>query len=363
MKGQHQTTVLICDGAAERRHRTSAMLREQHDIDEAADGAALLRLARGLPRPDVIVLDAAVAEPFALVRQLKADPDTAGIPLLLAFDAVEAPALEARALAAGVADVLVYPFAAETLRARVARELRLREAQALLRHEVHLVDHLVAERTRTATQMADAVIWALATLAERRDSESPNHLHRIQHYVATLARHLQTQPRFAHELTDAHIELLFQAAPLHDIGKAAIPDAILQKPGRLTAEEFETVKLHTVYGRDAIDSVAQAAGSDSTFLRFAREITYSHHERFDGSGYPQGLAGDAIPVAARLLAVADVYDALISRRVYKPAFTHETAVELIRQGSGEHFDPDIVDAMLATEADFLAITQRFHDPH
>jgi putative two-component system response regulator len=183
----------------------------------------------------------------------------------------------------------------------------------------------------------------------------------MQHYVAALARRLQQHPRFAHELPDEHITLLFQAAPLHDIGKAAIPDAILQKPGKLTPEEFDVVKLHTVYGREAIDGVCAALGGDSTFLRFAREITYSHQERYDGSGYPEGLAGEAIPVSARLLAVADVYDALISRRVYKPAFTHETAVELIRQGSGEQFDPDVVDAMLAIEEEFQAIAQRFGD--
>jgi putative two-component system response regulator len=366
MKGHHASTVLIGDGVEQRLLGTAALLQDQYDIRMATDGAALLRQARGLPRPGVIVLDAGLDAPFELVRQLKADPDTAGIALLLAFDAADAGALEGRAFAAGVADVLARPFAPETLQARVARELRLRKAQALLKHEVHLVEHLVEEGTRSAAQLADAVIWALATLAERRDRESPNHLHRIAHYVATLARRLQHQPRFAHELADAHIALLFQAAPLHDIGKATIPDAILQKPGRLTPEEFEVVKLHTLHGREAIDGMAAALGpaaAGNPLLRFAREITYSHHERFDGSGYPQGLAGDAIPVSARLLAVADVYDALISRRVYKPAFTHETAVELIRQGSGEHFDPDIVDAMLATEAAFLAISRRFHDPH
>jgi putative two-component system response regulator len=296
-------------------------------------------------------------------RQLKGDPDTAGIALLCTYAAEEGAALEARLFAAGAADVLPRPFALETLLARVGRELRLREAQSLLKHQSHLVEHLVAERTRELRGMTDAVIWALAMLAEQRDGETPHHLHRVQHYVAVLARRLQQHPRFAHELPDHHIDLLFQTAPLHDIGMAAIPDAILHKPGKLTPEEFDIVKRHTEYGRAALDEVGRALGTDNTFLRFAREITYSHQEKFDGSGYPQGLAGDAIPVSARLLAVADVYDALISRRVYKPAFLHETAMELIRQGSGEHFDPDVVDAMLAAEEEFMVIAHRFQDEH
>jgi putative two-component system response regulator len=146
---------------------------------------------------------------------------------------------------------------------------------------------------------------------------------------------------------------------LHDIGKVRIPDAILLKPGRLSPEEFEVMKLHTVHGRDAIAAVERELGFSNAFLRFAREITYSHQERYDGSGYPQGLAGDAIPVAARLVAVADVYDALVSERVYRPAFTHETAIELIRQGSGEQFDPDVVDALLAAEARVMDIVRRY----
>lgn len=363
MNGPHKAIVLIGDGTAQQLIHTGSALQERHDIRLAADGDAVLRLARQLPRPDLLLLDASLADPplFDVCRQLKADPDTARIPLLLTHVPADDPEFELRAFAAGATDVLPRPFAAPTLLARVGRELRLREAQSLLKHQSHLVEHLVAARTAELTRMTNAVIWALAALAERRDNETPGHLHRMQHYVAALARQLQEHPRFAHELPDEHIALLFQAAPLHDIGKAAIPDAILNKPGKLTPEEFEIVKLHTVYGREAIDGVRAALGEDNTFLRFAREITWSHQEWFDGTGYPQGLAGDAIPISARLLTVADVYDALVSRRVYKPAFTHETAVELIRQGSGEHFDPDVVDAMLAIEAEFMAIAERFRD--
>jgi putative two-component system response regulator len=172
---------------------------------------------------------------------------------------------------------------------------------------------------------------------------------------------LRDHPRFRAVLSDDNIDLLYKSAPLHDIGKVGVPDRILLKPGKLDAEEFELMKLHTVYGRDAILAVEKHLGGSNGFLTFAREIAYSHQEKWDGSGYPQGLQGDAIPVSARLMAVADVYDALISRRVYKPAFSHEEAVGIMRQGHGTHFDPDILDAFLQIEEDFRAIAHRYRD--
>jgi putative two-component system response regulator len=199
----------------------------------------------------------------------------------------------------------------------------------------------------------------MASLAESRDPDTGNHLRRTQHYVAALARELRFHPRHAKELSDENIALLYKAAPLHDIGKVGVPDSILLKPGKLTDDEFAIMKRHTVYGRDAIAGVERTLGGSNQFLRYAGEIAYSHHEYWDGSGYPQGLAGHAIALAARLMAVADVYDALISQRPYRPAFTHETAVELIRQGSGQHFDPDVVDAMLAVEEKFKTIAAQF----
>ena len=209
--------------------------------------------------------------------------------------------------------------------------------------------------------MQDATIMAMATLAESRDSNTSSHLRRTQLLFTALARELRFHARFSLELNDENIALMSKAAPLHDIGKVAIPDAILMKPGRLTPDEFNIMKLHTVHGRDAIADVEKTLGGSNPFLRYAREITYSHQEKWDGSGYPEGLRGEQIPLAARLMAVADVYDALISKRVYKPAFTHETAVELIRQGRDEHFDPDIVDAMLVIEERFRAIGAEFPD--
>jgi putative two-component system response regulator len=179
--------------------------------------------------------------------------------------------------------------------------------------------------------------------------------------VKALAWKLSTHPRFSSFLTSQNINLLFKSAPLHDIGKVGIPDRILLKPGRLTPEEFEIMKTHTTLGRDAIAHAEQELGADVEFLTLAKEIAYSHQEKWDGSGYPQGLAGDQIPISARLMAVADVYDALISRRVYKDAMPHEQAVDIIKQTSGRHFDPDVVDAFLAIEENFRAIALTYGD--
>jgi putative two-component system response regulator len=183
--------------------------------------------------------------------------------------------------------------------------------------------------------------------------------------VRVLADRLRDHPRFEEVLTEEHVDLLYKSAPLHDIGKVGVPDSILLKPGRLTEEEFEVMKLHTIYGRDAIRA-AEGKLEDlpsQSFLRFAREIAYSHQEKWDGTGYPEGLSGDDIPFSARLMALADVYDALISRRVYKPAFTHEEAVRIIGEGRGSHFDPDLVDAFLEAEQEFREIAQQYADAH
>lgn len=207
----------------------------------------------------------------------------------------------------------------------------------------------------------DVTILAMAALAETRDSDTGNHLRRTQHYVRALARKLSVHPRFSAVLTPKNIGMIFKSVPLHDIGKVGLPDRVLLKPGKLTEEEFEIMKTHTTLGRDAIVQAEQAVGVELDFFTFAKEIAYSHQEKWDGSGYPQGLAGEQIPVSARLMAVADVYDALISRRVYKAAMSHEDAVAIIAQTRGRHFDPDVVDAFLALQDTFHAIAIAFSD--
>ena len=208
----------------------------------------------------------------------------------------------------------------------------------------------------------DVCIHSLATLAETRDNETGGHIIRTQNYIKALAQALQKQAKFAQQLDDDTIELLYKSAPLHDIGKVGIPDSILQKPSKLTDEEFATMKQHAEIGYQALQKAQGQLGNNS-FLRIAGEISLTHHEKWDGSGYPKGLVGDQIPLSGRLMALADVYDALITKRVYKPAFSHAKAVSIISEGSGSHFDPDVVAAFLENVDTFAQIAEQFKDDH
>ncbi len=224
--------------------------------------------------------------------------------------------------------------------------------------------NIMVERIRDHTEeikrTRDATILTLASLAETRDNETGAHILRTQRYVKVLAEQLRDHPRFSGRLDGDAIELMYKSAPLHDIGKVGIPDAILLKPGKLTDQEFEIMKTHSEIGSEAL-KVAEAELGSNDFLRLAREISLSHHEKWDGSGYPGGLKGEAIPISGRLMAVADVYDALISKRVYKPAFPHEKAMEIIFEGRGKHFDPDVIDALKARVDDFREIASTYTD--
>ena len=206
----------------------------------------------------------------------------------------------------------------------------------------------------------DASILALASLAETRDNETGAHILRTQRYVKVLAEHLSSHPDFSAVLNFETIELLYKSAPLHDVGKVGIVDSILLKPGKLTDDEFVIMKTHAQLGSDALLVAEEQMGSNS-FLRYAREIALTHHEKWDGSGYPNALRGDDIPLSGRLMALADVYDALLSKRVYKPAFSHEQAKEVILKGRGSHFDPRVVVAFEACEMEFVAIAEQFRD--
>lgn len=234
------------------------------------------------------------------------------------------------------------------------------EFGVIARHTNQTIEALQT-RTREVELMQDATILALASLAETRDNETGAHILRTQQYVKVLAGHLKNHPRFAPVLTESMIDLIYKSAPLHDAGKVGIPDAILLKPGRLSDDEFDVMKQHPMIGSQALTS-AQATLGSSSFLSVACEIMETHHEKWDGSGYPNGLAGDDIPVSGRLMALADVYDALISARVYKPAFSHEKARDIIVEGSGSHFDPDVVQAFLALEDTFQEIAATFSKP-
>jgi adenylate cyclase len=214
----------------------------------------------------------------------------------------------------------------------------------------------VRQRTLDLVEAQDTIIFSMSALTETRDKETGGHIKRTRRYVETLARQLATMPRY-HELDELTIELLAKSAPLHDIGKVGIPDSILHKPGELSEQEYEIMKSHTLIGVHALTRTIGGTEhpEQHDFLHFARQMIEAHHERWDGSGYPHGLRGEEIPLAGRLMALADAYDAMVSRRVYKQEYPHEEALEIIRKNAGKLFDPDVVTAFLARKEDFLRI--------
>jgi putative two-component system response regulator len=327
----------------------------------AEDGEDGIESARA-GSPDLILLDAMMPgiDGFETCRRLKADPRTRDIPVIF-LTALAQTDQKLAGFDVGGADYVTKPLQHKELLARIRTQLENYAARKILRDHNATLELEVAQRTQELSAMQDVIIQCMASLAETRDNETGNHIRRTQHYVKALALALQHHERFAAALSGNAIELLYKSAPLHDIGKVGIPDAILLKPGRLTFEEFEIMKTHTTLGRDTLRAAERMLDTENSFLRFACEIAYSHQEKWDGSGYPEGLIGDAIPMSARLMAVADVYDALISKRVYKPAFTHEEAAAQLRKGRGTHFDPDVVAAFEQVENEFKTIAARYQD--
>ena len=237
----------------------------------------------------------------------------------------------------------------------------LRNTELQLRDLNNNLETLVDKRTKELYLTQDITIMCLAGISEVRDPETGAHIDRTRTYVRALAEHLKEHPKYREFLSGRMVDLLYKSAPLHDIGKVGVPDSILLKPGKLTDDEFDIMKLHTDFGARALEKAVESLGFDS-FLDVGMEIAQSHHEKWDGSGYPQGLSGESIPFSARLMALADVYDALISKRVYKEAFSHEKAAAIIFEGDGKHFDPVVVEAFRNIEQDFIDIAKDFPDP-
>jgi putative two-component system response regulator len=355
-------TLLIVDDTPDNITLLSGLLKNRYRIKVATQGERALKIAAMEPPPDLILLDIMMPgmDGYEVCQQLKANPHTADIPVIFLTAKAQVED-EEKGLKLGAVDYITKPISPPIVLARVATHLTLKNARQFLQDRNAYLEEEVQRRTREIVAIQDVTILAMASLAETRDNETGNHIRRTQHYVRALAKKLQTHPRFAQFLNDETIEWLFKSAPLHDIGKVGIPDRILLKPARFTPEEFEVMKTHTTLGRDAILVAEKHLDLPHSFLRIAREIAYSHQEKWDGSGYPEGLSGDDIPISARLMAVADVYDALISQRVYKEGMPHEQAAVIIREGRGAHFDPDVVDAFLEIAEEFQVIADRFID--
>ena len=369
MNSNARPNVLIVDDSLGNIELLGNILGAEYGVSFASSGQEGLDLANRYPM-DLILLDVVMPgiDGFEVCRQLKADAKTRDIPVVF-LTSLESAVDEEFGLRLGAEDFIHKPVSPPVVLARVRNHIQFASAKRELRRNNEHLEQLVAERTKELAQRnrqllaaQTATVTAFCALAEARDNETGNHIRRTQNYVRVLAEELRSHPRFAGSLDDETIQLLFKSAPLHDVGKVAIRDAILLKPGKLTAEEWVIMKQHCVAGRNAIISSAQELSEgDDAFLGHAAQIAYCHHERWDGNGYPRGLSGDDIPLGARLMAVADVYDALISKRIYKRAFSHEQSIQMMATERGSHFDPDALDAMLSLADEFDAIAGRYRD--
>ncbi|MEZ9540115.1 two-component system response regulator [Shewanella sp. 10N.286.51.B8] len=353
--------ILIVDDEAFYISVLIEVLGSKYHVSVAKSGEqALERIAQGF-MPDLVLLDILMPglDGYEVCKKLKSNPDTSNIPIIFLTVKAEIEE-EILGFELGAVDYITKPFSLPIIRARVKTHLALTSANRALAEQNHDLEAKVLERTAEISRTQDVAIYCMASLAETRDNETGKHIRRTQYYVKALAEYLRENSPYSASIDDAYIDLLFKSAPLHDIGKVGVPDAVLLKPGKLDKGEWSEMKKHAEYGKSAMESAENEYGN-SSYLSIAKDIAYSHHERWDGSGYPEGLAEEDIPLSARIMAIADCYDALISRRVYKPPFTHEQATSIIKEGRGCHFDPHIADAFDALQEEFIKIADRFQD--
>jgi putative two-component system response regulator len=366
-------TVLVVDDQPENLAILGELLENYYRVKVANSGEKALRAAASEPRPDLILLDVMMPDMdgYQVLAHLRKNPHTRDIPVIF-VTAKDGASDEEMGLELGAADYITKPVKPLVVLARVRTQLENQRAKDWLKDQNAFLEAEVMRRMHDNELIQNASLHALAILAETRDADTGNHIHRTQAYVEVLALALRQRADYASELTDEQVKLIVKAAPLHDIGKVGIPDHILLKPGRFTSEEFEIIKTHSRIGGDSIAIAMQRVrdadrsrfsgeGTSLAFLDVARQIALSHHERWDGEGYPEKLKGDQIPLAARIMALADVFDALTSRRVYKESFPVSTAIEIIQDEAARHFDPALVAVFLEVQDELAEIAHRFSE--
>ena len=361
MSEAKKQTILAVDDTLANIDVVKGVLAQDYLVQAALSGKMALKIIEK-QKPDLILLDIMMPEMdgYEVCEILKSQAETKDIPIVF-LTAKSQEDDETKGLALGAVDYITKPISPPILKERVKNHLILQASRNLLARQNEILEERVLERTSQLSELQDVAMVAMGALAESRDPETGNHIRRTQRYVKVLATEVAKYDKYKAVLTPEVITSLYKSAPLHDIGKVGIEDSILLKPGKLTDEEFDEMKNHTTYGRDAIAAAETSIESADNFLIFAKEIAYSHQEKWDGSGYPEGLAGEDILLSARLMAVADVYDALISKRVYKPAFSHEKAVSIITEGRGSHFEALLVDCFLDIADEFDKVAKDFAD--
>jgi putative two-component system response regulator len=356
-------SVLVVDDTSANLQLLSQMLKEQGYRARPVPGGKLaLRAALNDP-PDLILLDINMPDMdgYEVCRRLKANAKLESIPVIF-ISALNEPMDKMTAFAVGGVDYVTKPFHFEEVRARVETHVKLHRLQIELQNRNRELNDLVQEQVKEISASQMATIIALAKLAESRDDNTGSHIMRVQTYCKVLARQLSHHRNFASHVDPNYIENLFLTAPLHDIGKVGIPDPILLKPGKLTSDEGAIMKMHTVIGSDTLEAVLRSYPGNR-FIKMGMGIARSHHERWDGSGNPDGLKGEDIPLSARILAIADQYDALRNARPYKVPFDHEKTFEIITVGDGrtmpEHFDPLVLEAFKESRDEFERVFAGF----
>jgi putative two-component system response regulator len=326
------------------------MLSEEYDIVQAASGVdAISMMFSGAILPDLVLLDIMMPEMYGLevLEMMKTNPLTEQI-LVIFITAADAESTETRGLSLGAVDYISKPFIQEVVKIRIANQLMIRKYQTQL-------EQMVEEKVKELVHSKEKMLENMANIIEYRNLESGQHVKRTSGMTRILIDFLYTHPEFGRNIAMDEHDVIVKAVPLHDIGKIAIPDNVLLKPGKLTNEEFDIMKTHSSIGSDIIMNMLDE--EDAMYRTTCYDICRFHHERWDGNGYPDKIAGDAIPLPARILAVVDVYDALVSPRVYKLPFSHEKAVEIITGGSGTQFDPQIIEAFMQVHTRFDAFSR------
>lgn len=346
-------TIMVVDDTAENLKLLESMLEgEGYDVRMFPSGTMMLKAAEKVV-PDLVMLDILMPEMdgYEVCRRMRSNEALRDVPVLF-LSALTDVKNKVKAFEVGGMDYVTKPFQFEEVNARVKTHLLLRKALRELEGHRSGLEILVAEKVREISESQLATITALSKLAESRDDETGYHIERTRTFCQILCEHLRRTPRYGGSIDEAYVSDVYNASVLHDVGKVGIPDRILLKPDRLTPPEFEMVKTHTAIGARTLQAAHRRYPRNS-FINMGIAIARSHHERWNGNGYPDGLKGEDIPLSARIMAVADVYDALRTKRPYKPAMPHEEVARMLREGSGKDFDPAVVEAFDATEKEFV----------
>ncbi|MGD8638981.1 MAG: response regulator [Gammaproteobacteria bacterium] len=368
MNFESSASVLVVDDNEMNRDMLVRRLQPLgYQVNVARDGAEAMDtlMAQSF---DLVLLDIMmpIKDGFETLQEIKSHNDLHMIPVIM-ITALDDTASAARCIQLGAEDYLTKPFDPVLLKARVSSCLerkRLHDQERSYRSQIEEYNNELEGRVQQQVQQITSAqlgaIFAMSKLAESRDPETGEHLERMREYCKVVSEHLGRLPKYQDVIDQEFISNIYAASPLHDIGKVGIVDTVLLKPGKLTAEEWRVMKSHPIIGAETLREVDRQHPGNS-LIRMGIDIAESHHEKWNGSGYPYGLKGTEIPLVARILALGDVYDALTSKRCYKEAFSHEKSRAILQEGAGNHFDPDVVEAFLGMENEFQRIREFYQD--